>query len=465
MRSRSTPPVSCRVTASASSAVSISGVVFGMQHALPEDRPLFRGSAFEVVILDRGDEPDVGVVEEGLEVGAAEGLARLALGVDRLADRGQVDRSEVADEIGISRPQSDLRRPPRLVLDLSAQNLAHCIADGDQAADDSGVFGWDAIRAFAVAYGDRLRLSADDLDQCAVVNEVAAFLDGRALGGRPDAERRRRRAFPSRGRHRLEEVARQTVERLREKVGERAGGREDGPARVDRPVGARGAGVVPKDHFGVLDEIAIDRERRLAAFGRDRFGEAVPGRAACCGSRIPLLQEEDVDHDVRSCCGIHCALRQTHRADQVRHRGDMRAGGLIDLVQGPARGDEGGEAAGPQALDRARDEIVVQGKAQLAGRIVGAHGAVRERRIADREIEDVRQARLGEILVPDAGVGIEELCDPGGHSVHLDAGQRQLARKRFRREGEEEARSATGLEHAPAVEAHSCAAPARWRGS
>ena len=50
--------------------------------------------------------------------------------------------------------------------------------------------------------------------------------------------------------------------------------------------------------------------------------------------------------------------------------------------------------------------------------------------------------------------GIEELCDPGGHSVHLDAGQRQLARKRFRREGEEEARSATGLEHAPAVEAH-----------
>ena len=101
----------------------------------------------------------------------------------------------------------------------------------------------------------------------------------------------------------------------------------------------------------------------------------------------------------------------------------------------------------------------MQGKAQFAGRIVGAHGAVRERRIADREIEDVRQARLGEILVPDAGVGIEELCDPGGHSVHLDAGQRQLARKRFRREGEEEARSATGLEHAPAVEAHPAQRP------
>ena len=77
---------------------------FRMQYALSEDRSVFRGSAFEVVILDRGDQPDVGVVEEGLKVGAAERLACLALGVDRLADRGQVDRSEVANEIGISKP-------------------------------------------------------------------------------------------------------------------------------------------------------------------------------------------------------------------------------------------------------------------------------------------------------------------------------------------------------------------------
>ena len=42
---------------------------FRMQYALSEDRSVFRGSAFEVVILDRGDQPDVGVVEEGLKVG------------------------------------------------------------------------------------------------------------------------------------------------------------------------------------------------------------------------------------------------------------------------------------------------------------------------------------------------------------------------------------------------------------
>jgi hypothetical protein len=77
--------------------------------------------------------------------------------------------------------------------------------------------------------------------------------------------------------------------------------------------------VIPKDHFGALDEIAIDRERHVVAFGRDSFGEPVPGQAAWRDPHLPLLQEKDVDHDVRSGCGIHRALWQTHRTDQVRH--------------------------------------------------------------------------------------------------------------------------------------------------
>ncbi len=56
--------------------------------------------------------------------------------------------------------------------------------------------------------------------------------------------------------------------------------------------------------------------------------------------------------------------------------------------------------------------------------------------------------------MPDVGVRIEELCDPGGGRVHLDAGHRQLARKRLRSEGEEQARPAAGLQDAPPVEAH-----------
>ncbi len=145
----------------------------------------------------------------------------------------------------------------------------------------------------------------------------------------------------------------------------------------------------PEDHFGVVEKIAVDRQRGIGGFRRYGLGENVPCRAAGRGPRIPLLQEEDVGHDFRSCAVVHCALRQPHRADQVRHRRDVLARPRIDLVHRPARGDEGGEASRPQALDRPRDEIVVQRKPQLAGRIVGPHSAVGEGRIPNREIEDV----------------------------------------------------------------------------
>jgi hypothetical protein len=42
-------------------------------------------------------------------------------------------------------------------------------------------------------------------------------------------------------------------------------------------------------HFGMLDEVAVDRKRRLAVPGRNGFGKAIPRRACRRGSRIPLL--------------------------------------------------------------------------------------------------------------------------------------------------------------------------------
>ena len=96
----------------------------------------------------------------------------------------------------------------------------------------------------------------------------------------------------------------------------------------------------------------------------------------------------------------------------------------------------------------------MQGEAQLSRWIVREDSAVRERRIANCEVEQFRQFRLGEILVANAGVRVEEFGDPGGRWVHFDAGQRQLAVEGFRRKGEEEARAATGLEDATAVESH-----------
>ena len=86
----------------------------------------------------------------------------------------------------------------------------------------------------------------------------------------------------------------------------------------------------------MLDEVAIDRKRRLPVLGRNGFGETVPRCAGRRGSRFPLLQEQDVDHDFRSSAVVHCALGQAHRADQVRHRGDVIAGLAVDLVHRPA---------------------------------------------------------------------------------------------------------------------------------
>ncbi len=150
----------------------------------------------------------------------------------------------------------------------------------------------------------------------------------------------------------------------------------------------------PERHFGMLDEVAVDRKRRLAILGWNGLGKNVPRRAGRRGSRIPLLQEQDVDHDFCSSAVVHCAFGQAHRADQIGHGGDVLAGLAIDLVHRPARRYEGGETAWAQPLDRARDEIIVQREAQLSGRIVGAHGPVRERWIADREVEEFRQSRL-----------------------------------------------------------------------
>src|SRR3984885_7607745 len=184
-----------------------------MEHALAKDRSRLRGSAFGIVILDRGDQPDVGVVEEGLKVWPPEGLARLALGGPGLTDRRQVDRAEVADKERICGAQPDLRRSPGFIIRLGAQNLADRVAHGDQTPDDAGVLGWDPLGAFAFADANGFRLAVDDLDERALVDEIAALLDGRAFGGRPNSYRPLKAGFRLSGGG-LEEIARQAVERL-----------------------------------------------------------------------------------------------------------------------------------------------------------------------------------------------------------------------------------------------------------
>ena len=77
---------------------------------------------------------------------------------------------------------------------------------------------------------------------------------------------------------------------------------------------------------------------------------------------------------------------------------------VLSMVQ--RRGDERGDPARLQALHRARDEVVVQRQRELAAGIVGPHGPVAERRVADRQVEGLGQPRLGEVLGADPGVRV-----------------------------------------------------------
>ena len=79
-------------------------------HPLAEDRPHAGEAAFEVVVLDAGDQPAIGIVGERREVRPAMGLALLAgLRIGRDRDDGVVDRSEAADEAAVGDAQPDLR--------------------------------------------------------------------------------------------------------------------------------------------------------------------------------------------------------------------------------------------------------------------------------------------------------------------------------------------------------------------
>lgn len=68
-------------------------------HALGEKRPRFRGIALEVVVLDRGDEPAIGIIREGREIRSTVRLAHFAglFILDGRHDRG-VDWSEIPNE-------------------------------------------------------------------------------------------------------------------------------------------------------------------------------------------------------------------------------------------------------------------------------------------------------------------------------------------------------------------------------
>ena len=159
-----------------------------MEHPLGEDRALLRDAGLGVVVFDRGDEPDVGIVKEGLKVRSVDGLADFPVWSGGLADRRQVDRAEVALEMRISRAQSDLRPAPGKIGFLGPQDVSNRVANLDEASDDARMPRGHAVRALAIADRNGDRHAVDNLGESVFDDEVAALLDGRAFGRGSNAD-------------------------------------------------------------------------------------------------------------------------------------------------------------------------------------------------------------------------------------------------------------------------------------
>ena len=320
-----------------------------MEHPLGEDRALPGDAGLGVVVLDRGDEPDVGIVEEGLKVRPADGLADFAVWSCGLADRRQVDRAELPLEMRISRAQPDLRPAPGEIGFLGAQNLANSVANLDEAPDDARMPRRDAVRALAVADRNGDGHAVDNLGEPVLDDEVAALLDRRAFGRGSDADGlvdERLALEPRRGWRRID-VGGKRVERGEQvlKQGIRFGA--DRQTGIGRAIGARGPRVRSEDHVRMLDEVAIDRERLFTVLRGHDFGEVDPVGGLRRLIRSALLEEQDVDDDVGSGRRAHGAFGQADGADEIGHGGEKHAGRRIGLVHGPAARDEGREAARP----------------------------------------------------------------------------------------------------------------------
>ncbi len=160
MWSGSTWPRSLSATANASAALVMTGGAGRSDHPLGEDRTRLRRVGFEVIVLDRRDQPAVWIVEERLEVRPAMRFSHFAgLCVFGRRDDGAVDGSKGADEIRPGNAQPDLRVLPRSVELLALQNVADRVADRDQLLDDPDMPFRNAVGASALAHhnGERAR--------------------------------------------------------------------------------------------------------------------------------------------------------------------------------------------------------------------------------------------------------------------------------------------------------------------
>ncbi len=250
------------------------------------------------------------------------------------------------------------------------------------------------------------------------------------------------------------DVARQALHRPGQLVFDPGQAGRAGMAGVGHAILAGGAPVGAEHLLRMFGEGTVHRHRRLAVLLRQHLHQVGPRQATCRLVSSPTAEEQHVDHDLGARRRQHGSFRHPDRAHQVGQRCNVLARLRVGLVHRVSAGHEGREAARLQPLDAPGDEVVMQAEAQPAGGVLGPHRAIRERRVAHHQVEGLRQPGLGEVLVPDPGLGVEQPGDPRRGRVHLDAGRGRPCRHLLRHHRQEQSRAAAGLQHAAALEAH-----------
>ena len=163
-----------------------------LDDAFGEDRARDARVICLVIIFDRGNEPDIGIVEEWLKVRAAL-IFLLGAGVRVRANAGDrpVDRPVFLGELPIVREQLFLRARIGLIIELGAQDRANRIADWNEGSDYGCVLGKQSGATASGFYANDRREAVDDLVEGTVRDEIAAFLEVRFIGRGADCYVRR----------------------------------------------------------------------------------------------------------------------------------------------------------------------------------------------------------------------------------------------------------------------------------
>ena len=199
-------------------------------------------------------------------------------------------------------------------------------------------------------------------------------------------------------------------------------------------------------HLRVVIEIDVDRVAVLVLHDAYPVGQLD-------GGFLPLLEKDDVRHDVRPGVGLEGVVGEPDGPQQIGALRQVLPHGGILAVHGVAAGDEGHDAAGAELVQGLGEEIVVDREAQLVVSGV-ADLVIAEGYIADGGVKEVLGVRAV-LIAPhhDVGLGVELLGDAAGDGVQLHAVQPGRGHG-LRQAAEEAAHAAGGLQDVAGLEAH-----------